>query len=48
MRSAGLDLIRYVITLTDGTECVQYAADPDTAVHLLRVPWSEVKTVEAR
>lgn len=48
MRSAGLDLIRYVITLTDGSEVVQFAADADTAVHLAGIDWRDVKNVEAR
>lgn len=48
MRSTGLDLIRYVIIKTDGTEVVQFAADGDTAVHLAGIKWEDVKKVEAR
>lgn len=48
MRSAGLDLIRYVIVKQDGVEVVQFAADKDTAVHLAGVEWGVVVSVEAR
>ena len=48
MRNTGVDLFKYVITLTDGSEVVQYAADKDTAVHLAGIDWGIVVSVEAR
>lgn len=48
MCSNGVDLFKYVIVLTDGSEIVQYAADKDTAVHLAGVEWNIVVSVEAR
>ena len=48
MRNAGVDLFKYVITLTDGSEVVRFAADGDTAVHLAGIEWNAVVKVEGR